>query len=99
MPFDERRLHGPPADRFQAERPSAGEQIDRMATDDPRPNQIEDRLADAVFHRPRSQVAAVLELSAAKTAADDSQADNGRITWAIPRISRRPPRISHSASV
>jgi hypothetical protein len=53
------------------------------------PEQVENRLPDAVLHRPRPQVAAILQPPTAERAADDSQTDDrpfgglaGRLGWA-----------------
>ena len=71
--FDEGRADGAAAKRFQAERSGAGEEVDGMRAFDVRPDEVEDRFAHAVFHRPRPQIAGILDRPPAPTAADDPQ--------------------------
>ena len=65
------------APRLMASKPSApgaGKQVDRMSSIDLHPQQIEDGLANAVFHGPRPQIAAVFQLATAQRAANNPQA-------------------------
>ena len=76
MPLDECYLCGPAAQRLQTQCPRSGKQVDSVTPRDVRPQQIENRLANAVFHRPRALVAAVLQLAVAERAADYPQPDD-----------------------
>ena len=73
MSLDERRAGGPAAQGLEAQGPGAGEQVDRMVAGRLGADQIEDRLADAVLHRPHDRVAVIAEPPAAKMSADDPQ--------------------------
>lgn len=71
MPLAEDRPRRAAADRLEPDRPGAGEAIDRDGSGDASSDQIEERLADAVFHRPRPRVGAEFEPPPAEAAADD----------------------------
>ena len=62
--LDQRGLLGAAADGLQRQRPGAGEEVQGVFAADGRTNQVEDGLAEAVFHGPGAEVAAVLEFSA-----------------------------------
>ena len=74
MLLDERCATRAAAQGLECQGAGAGEQIDRMSSANVGPNQVENGLAQTVFHRPGTQIAAVDELSAAKSSADDSHA-------------------------
>ena len=68
-------LASPSTEGLQAEGTRAGEEIDGMGPLGGDPHEIEDRLPHPVFHRPDGEIAAVGQLSAAETPADDPQPD------------------------
>jgi hypothetical protein len=59
------------ADRFQRQGARAGKEIDRVSSADFRPDEVENRLAEAVFHWPGTETAAVVQMTVAEFAADD----------------------------
>ena len=65
--LDQRGPLGAAADGLQRQRPGAGEEIHGVLAADGRTDQVEDRLAEAVFHGPGAEVAAVVEFSAAQS--------------------------------
>ena len=71
MLLDERRPDGPAAEGLPSQGPRAGEEIDGVLSADGRAKEVENRFADAVFHRTRAGVAGVVDLAAAKVSADD----------------------------
>ena len=65
------------ADRFQGQGSGAGKEIDRVFSADFRPDQVENRLAETVFHGPSAKIAAIVQPPAAKCSADDPQPGGG----------------------
>ena len=54
-----------------AQGPGSGEQVEGVFSPDGRAKEVEDRFADAVFHRTGAGIAGVMDLAAAKASADD----------------------------
>ena len=69
--FDERGGDRAAADRFEAQRTCAGEQIDGVPAGAAGADEVEDRLAGAMLHWPDDGVAVIMQPSAAEMAADD----------------------------
>ena len=75
--FDQGGALGAAADRFQGQGSGAGKEIDRVFSADVRPDQVENRLAEAVFHGPGAEIAAIVQPPAAKCSPDDPQPRGG----------------------
>ena len=75
MNFDRRRRNRAATDRFERQRAGAAEEVDDVFPANVLPEEVENRLANPLFHRTDATVAAVFELRSAEKTADDAQAD------------------------
>ena len=85
--LDERGPRGSAADGFEPQGAGAGEQIDGVLADDVGTDQVEDRLADTVFHRPR----AVLRHGVDQSPAAQRSANDARRAGRLVGRGRRSP--------
>ena len=75
VPFDECGGSRTAAECLEAERASAGEQVDRVAAAAAGADQVKNCLAGAVLHWPNERVAVIIQTSPAELAADDANVD------------------------
>lgn len=75
--LDERGPRGSAAECFKAQGAGSGKQVDHVPAFDLMTDQVEDRLAHAIFHRPRAGIAAIEQFATAKVAADDAERRRG----------------------
>ena len=73
MLFDKRSSVRTSAERFESQGARAAEQINRVQTLAFGADEIENRFADAMFHRPCGRVAVIAELASTKSSTNDPQ--------------------------
>jgi len=69
--LDEDGGSSPAAEGFETDGPGAGKKVDREFAFDEAADEVEQRLADVVFHRAGAEVTGVFELVSTKSAADN----------------------------
>ena len=77
MPLAKHRLRSPPAECLKPKGPGAGEEVDRHLALHPRADQVEERLADPVFHRAGAACRGKFERAAAQVAPHDPWGTGG----------------------
>jgi len=73
MTLDKRGAESTPTDRFEAKRSSTREKIDGVLALDCRAHQIENGLADTVFHWPSANIARIGQFSPSETTANNTR--------------------------